>query len=89
MQEAVPLGKDSMLAVMGIENNELKELINNFEKRMEYVKLLMIMQKGQIIFSGEKIALNKFNEVLKEKKKISLLPVSAPFHCSLMKSAAE
>ena len=46
------------------------------------------MQKG---FNNqcEKIALNKLNEVLKEKKKRSVfLPVSAPFHCSLMKSAA-
>ena len=89
MQEAVPLGQGSMLAVMGIENNELKELINNFDKKNGVCEIANDNAKGQIIISGEKIALNKFNEVLKEKKKRSVfLPVSAPFHCSLMKSAA-
>lgn len=90
MQEAVPLGEGSMLAVMGIENNELKELINNFDKKNGVCEIANDNAKGQIIISGEKIALNKFNEVLKEKKKRSVfLPVSAPFHCSLMKSAAD
>ena len=89
MQEAVPLGQGSMLAVMGIENNELKELINNFDKKNGVCEIANDNAKGQIIISGEKIALNKFNEVLKEKKKRSVfLPVSAPFHCSLMKPAA-
>ena len=89
MQEAVPLGQGSMLAVMGIENNELKELINNFDKKNGVCEIANDNAKGQIIISGEKIALNKFNEVLKKKKKRSVfLPVSAPFHCSLMKSAA-
>ena len=89
MQEAVPLGQGSMLAVMGIENNELKELINKFGKKNGVCEIANDNAKGQIIISGEKIALNKFNEVLKEKKKRSVfLPVSAPFHCSLMKSAA-
>ena len=89
MQEAVPIGQGSMLAVMGIENNELKELINNFDKKNGVCEIANDNAKGQIIISGEKIALNKFNEVLKEKKKRSVfLPVSAPFHCSLMKSAA-
>ena len=89
MQEAVPLGQGSMLAVMGIENNELKELINNFDKKNGVCEIANDNAKGQIIISGEKIALNKFNKLLKEKKKRSVfLPVSAPFHCSLMKSAA-
>ena len=89
MQEAVPLGQGSMLAVMGIENNELKELINKFGKKNGVCEIANDNAKGQIIISGEKIALNKFNEVLKEKKKRSVfLSVSAPFHCSLMKSAA-
>ena len=89
MQEAVPLGQGSMLAVMGIENNELKELIDKFGKKNGVCEIANDNAKGQIIISGDKIALNKFNEVLKEKRKRSVfLPVSAPFHCSLMKSAA-
>ena len=82
MQEAVPLGQGSMLAVMGIENNELKELINKFGKKNGVCEIANDNAKGQIIISGEKIALNKFNEVLKEKKRrLVFLPVSAPFHC--------
>ena len=45
---------------------------------------------SQIILSGEKIAIEEINKILKsDKKKSIFLPVSAPFHCSLMKSAAE
>jgi [acyl-carrier-protein] S-malonyltransferase len=44
----------------------------------------------QIVVSGEKKIIDNFNENLKRKKKKGiLLPVSAPFHCSLMKKAAE
>merc|ERR1712159_285115 len=45
---------------------------------------------SQIVISGEKEVIKKFNENLKKKKKKGIpLPVSAPFHCSLMKKAAE
>ena len=45
---------------------------------------------GQIIVSGTKESITELNNMLKEKKKRSIfLPVSAPFHCTLMKSAAE
>ena len=54
MQEAVPLGQGSMLAVMGIENNELKELINNFDKKNGVCEIANDNAKGQIIISGEK-----------------------------------
>ena len=50
----------------------------------------MIIDNVQIVISGEKKTIDKFNENLKRKKKKGiLLPVSAPFHCSLMKKAAE
>ena len=45
---------------------------------------------GQVVVSGKKIAIENFSKKLKDKKKRGiLLPVSAPFHCSLMKKAAE
>ena len=44
MQEAVPLGKGSMIAVLGIDSLKLNDLLNNFKKILrEFVKLQMIM----------------------------------------------
>ena len=54
MQAAVPLGKGAMLAVMGIENDELKELINNFDKKNGTCEIANDNSKGQIILSGTK-----------------------------------
>ena len=50
----------------------------------------MIMPEGQVIISGDSDSIKKFQIFLKEKKIKSIpLKVSAPFHCSLMKPAAE
>jgi [acyl-carrier-protein] S-malonyltransferase len=50
----------------------------------------MIIQKGQIVLSGKIQDLDKLSVLLKEKKiKNIRLPVSAPFHCSLMSKATE
>ena len=45
MQEAVPVGKGSMIAVLGAKLDELKKIIQNELDEKEYVKLQMIMQK--------------------------------------------
>jgi len=87
MQSAVPLGEGGMLAVLGAETQEIKTLINeNSEKITCY--LANDNSKGQLILSGKNIELNKFASLLKEKgiKNIKL-PVSAPFHCELMRDA--
>ena len=87
MQSAVPLGEGGMLAVLGIETDKIKKIINdNFEK----IKCFLANDnsKGQIILSGKNTELGKFSEILNEKKiKNIKLPVSAPFHCELMKPA--
>ena len=49
----------------------------------------MIMQTDKRIVSGDKDSINLFQTSLKEKIKSIPLKVSAPFHCSLMESAAE
>ncbi len=87
MQSAVPLGEGGMLAVLGVETDVVQKIINNnFEKIKCY--LANDNSKGQLILSGKNDALNKFATLLKEKKiKNIKLPVSAPFHCELMKEA--
>ena len=89
MQEAVPEGKGSMLAVMGLKTEEVKKYIDQV-KGKGVCEIANDNSDSQIILSGEKIAIEEINKILKsDKKKSIFLPVSAPFHCSLMKSAAE
>jgi [acyl-carrier-protein] S-malonyltransferase len=88
MQEAVPAGKGSMLAILGSDLDE----INNYILQVKNKGICEIANdnsQGQIIVSGNIEAINELKKILKEnKKKTVLLPVSAPFHCSLMKPAA-
>ena len=89
MQEAVPVGKGGMLAVIGITLEEIK----NFIKRLKKSGVCEIANdnaEGQTIVSGDINLIEELQNLLKQNKKKSiLLPVSAPFHCSLMNSAAE
>ena len=90
MQAAVPEGKGAMLAVMGLDINELNILLNNFDTKKGICEIANDNSSGQIILSGDKESIVAFSSILKiEKKRCIFLPVSAPFHCSLMKSAAE
>ena len=90
MQAAVPEDKGAMLAVMGSSKEELDTLINKFDKKKGICEIANDNSPGQVILSGTKETLVDFNENLKvEKKRSIFLPVSAPFHCSLMKPAAE
>ncbi len=87
MQNSVPKGEGGMIAVLGstIENIE-KLLIEN--KNNFFAEIANDNSIGQIVISGRKIDLEKLSSSLKEKKIKNLdLPVSAPFHCSLMKNA--
>ena len=90
MQEAVPEGKGAMLAVMGLKVDELKLHIKLANLNNGICEIANDNSTSQIILSGNKDTLSIFNNYLKkEKKKSVFLPVSAPFHCSLMKPAAE
>ena len=88
MQEAVPVGEGGMLAVLGSDINE----INTFILRLKSKGVCEIANdnaKGQTIVSGNIISIQELQSELKKiKKKSIVLPVSAPFHCSLMKPAA-
>jgi len=89
MQSAVPKGQGGMLAVLGSEIEKINEIINNNEEKFKcYVANDNSI--GQIVVSGNINDLNKFSEELKKNKiKNIKLPVSAPFHCELMRNATK
>ena len=90
MQEAVPLGEGSMIAVLGMKTNEIDEFLKLVNKEKDICEIANDNAEGQVILSGKKESVNLVQKFLKEKKVKSIpLKVSAPFHCSLMKSASE
>jgi [acyl-carrier-protein] S-malonyltransferase len=89
MQEAVPVGDGGMLAILGLKTDEIDKLIKK-ENFSGVCEIANDNAEGQVIVSGDKNSINLFQKSLKDKKIKSIpLKVSAPFHCSLMKPAAE
>ena len=90
MQESVPVGEGSMLAVIGFNIKDLNEMIKNLKDIKGTCEIANDNAFGQVILSGDKKSIEALQFHLKEKKiKTIPLKVSAPFHCSLMKPAAE
>lgn len=90
MQEAVPVGFGGMSAVLGLKENTIKEICNEVSNE-GIVELANLNYPGQIVIAGEIKALEKASQLCKEKgaKKVVQLPLSAPFHTSMLKTAAE
>ena len=89
MQDAVPSGDGAMIAVLGMSINEVEKEISLLPKG-EICEIANDNSNTQVVVSGKKKIIEEFNKNLKSKKKRGiLLSVSAPFHCSLMKEAAE
>ena len=90
MQEAVPVGLGSMVAILGTKIDLIKEIININLNKDDVCEIANDNAEGQVIISGKKDSVERVEKVLKEKKIKSIqLKVSAPFHCTLMKPAAE
>ena len=88
MQEAVPIGKGSMIAILGSDIQEINNYILQI-KNKGVCEIANDNAQGQIIVSGNTEAIEELKNILKKNKKKSItLPVSAPFHCSLMNPAA-
>tara|TARA_B100000886_G_scaffold260544_1_gene185412 strand:+ start:3764 stop:4693 length:930 start_codon:yes stop_codon:yes gene_type:complete len=87
MQDAVPNREGGMLAILGVDIEIVKNLINlNIENYQCYIANDNTV--GQVVVSGKNESLNNFgNELRKQKIKFVKLPVSAPFHCPLMNKA--
>ena len=90
MQNAVPVGEGSMLAVLGTSIDEINDLMKINVGTNEVCEIANDNAIGQVIVSGNKKSVSLFQKKLKEKNiKTIPLKVSAPFHCSLMKPASE
>ena len=88
MQEAVPVGQGGMLAVLGSSAEDVNNYISLLKSK-GVCEIANDNSEGQIIVSGNIETIEELKNILKENKKKSIsLPVSAPFHCSLMNSAA-
>ena len=89
MQNSVPKGEGGMLAVLGSTVEIIEEILKTNESNF-FAQIANDNSVGQIVISGKNDDLIKCIEILKSKKiKNIKLPVSAPFHCSLMKKATE
>ena len=90
MQEAVPVGIGTMAAILGLEANLVEEACNE-ARTAGIVELANLNCPGQIVIAGEIAAVELACEKAKEKgaKRAMLLSVSAPFHTSMLKPAAE
>ena len=89
MQEAVPIGQGAMIAILGMSINEVEKEINLLSKK-GICEIANDNCEGQVVVSGEKTIIEHLSKSIKLKKKRGImLPVSAPFHCSLMKKASE
>ena len=89
MQEAVPVGIGSMAAIIGMSAGEISKLCETESTDGNRVQLANLNSPEQTVIAGHKEAVESVAGKAKESgaKKAVLLPVSAPFHCSLMKPA--
>jgi [acyl-carrier-protein] S-malonyltransferase len=90
MQEAVPVGTGTMAAMLSIEKEELEDICREAAQG-EVVSPANFNSPGQIVIAGSTAAINRAIEIAKGRgfRKAMLLPVSAPFHCAMMKPAAD
>ena len=87
MQNSVPKGEGGMVAVLGATIENIEKILED-NKNDFLVEIANDNSEGQIVLSGKIQDLEKLNAVLKVNKiKNIKLPVSAPFHCSLMNKA--
>ena len=90
MQTAVPKGEGSMAAVLNVEDEKILSICRE-ASALGVVEAVNFNSPGQVVIAGQLAAVEKASELLKAAgaKRVLPLPVSAPFHTSLMKPAAE
>ncbi|WP_112818465.1 ACP S-malonyltransferase [Ensifer sp.] len=90
MQAAVPVGKGAMAAIIGLEHADVDAICRE-ASALGSCQIANDNGGGQLVISGEKVAVEKAAALASEKgaKRALMLPVSAPFHSSLMAPAAD
>lgn len=90
MQAAVPVGTGAMAAVLGLSDDDVREVCAQ-AAQSETVEAVNFNAPAQVVIAGHKAAVERACELAKAKgaKRALLLPVSAPFHSSLLKPAAD
>jgi [acyl-carrier-protein] S-malonyltransferase len=88
MQNAVPPGEGAMAAILGLEDDVVEEICLAHQDK-GVIEPVNYNSPGQIVIAGEKKLLEDILPEFKEKgaKRVLMLPVSVPSHCSLMKEA--
>ncbi|MCA9688457.1 MAG: ACP S-malonyltransferase, partial [Myxococcales bacterium] len=90
MQEAVPSGVGAMAAIVGMASDSLEALCKEVSREGDEVSPANENGGGQVVVAGHKDAVARLCEAAKGRKARAIpLDVSAPFHCSLMRPAAE
>jgi [acyl-carrier-protein] S-malonyltransferase len=90
MQEAVPAGEGAMAAILGLDAAAVKEVCEE-SAQGQVVEPVNYNAPEQTVIAGHAAAVQRAADAVKTRgaKRSVMLPVSAPFHCSLMKPAAE
>ena len=90
MQEAVPVGVGAMAAILGLDFAAVQDVAAE-AAQAEVCQAANDNDPAQVVVSGDKAAVERAVDIAKAKgaKRALLLPVSAPFHCSLMAPAAD
>lgn len=91
MQKAVPAGEGAMAAIIGCDEKELALICDRAANQGQVCQIANDNGGGQLVISGSVDAVAAAVNMAKEElgaKKAVFLPVSAPFHCALMRSAA-
>ena len=91
MQKAVPVGEGAMAALLGLDLDQAQEVASEASSNGEVCATANDNAPGQVVISGNRAAVERAIVLAKTKgaKRAIMLPVSAPFHCPLMKPAAD
>ncbi|WP_397474352.1 ACP S-malonyltransferase [Pusillimonas sp.] len=90
MQQAVPVGQGGMAAVLGLDDDAVRQVCADAAQG-EIVEAVNYNAPAQVVIAGHKAAVERACELAKQAgaKRALVLPVSAPFHSSLLKPAAD
>lgn len=89
MQEAVPVGEGAMAAILALDDDAVRQLVADAAGG-EVLSVANLNAPGQVVVAGHRTAVERAVDLARERRgKPRLLPVSAPFHCPLMRPARE